>query len=60
MEGKGEEGGGGGGWGKVCFLSRMKETLMVNVTPRQINLTARQMMQINRVTSFSLTVCTNP
>ena len=41
--GEGDEHGGGGGWGKVCVLSRAKETLIVNLTSRQINLTSRQM-----------------
>ena len=34
----------GGGCGKVYFHSRANETLMVNLTPRQINLTPKQMV----------------
>ena len=36
-EGEGEiDGGGEGDSGKVCFLSKAKETLMVNIAPKQI------------------------
>jgi len=31
-----------GVWGKVYFLSKAKETLTVNLTARQTNLTSRQ------------------
>jgi len=30
--------GGGEGWGKVCFLSKAKETLIVNLAPKQTNM----------------------
>jgi len=41
-EGEGEiYGGEEGDWSKVCFLPREKETLMVNLTPKHINMTLR-------------------
>jgi len=46
--------------GYISFLSRIKETLMVNLTPRQINLTPQQMKQICRVAPSPLTVHTIP
>jgi len=52
-EGEGEK---DGGWGKVCFLSRVKETLMVNLAHRQTNVTPRQ----RSVTPTPLTVHTIP
>jgi hypothetical protein len=47
-----------GDWDKVCFLPREKKTLMVNLTPRQINLTPKQMVQICRVAPCPLHVHT--
>jgi len=33
-----------GSWGNVCFLSRAKETLKVNLMPKMINFTPKQMV----------------
>ena len=51
---------GEGGWGKVCFLSTTKKTLMVNITPKQINLTPKQMVPICIVAPTPLIVHTIP
>jgi len=43
------DGGGDGDWGKICFLFKVKETLIVNMTPRQTTLLCSAL-------SFSLSV----
>jgi len=45
---------------KVCFLSRVKDTWLVNFAPRQINLTPRQITLLFSVLPSSLTVHTIP
>jgi len=45
-----------GACGKVGFISRANEILMINLTPRRINLTFKQMEQICKVVSSPLTV----
>ena len=48
------------GWGKVCFLSRTKETMMVNLTPKKTNLTLIKMTFLFSVTPSSLAIPTIP
>ena len=58
-EEKGEiDGGGEGDYGKVCFLSNAKETLMVNLAPKQTNMTPTQTALICSVLPSPLTVHT--
>jgi len=60
-EGEGEiNGGGEGDWGKTCFLSKAKETLMVNLTTRQINMTPRQITLVCNALPSPLIVHTIP
>lgn len=49
---------GGGGHGKVFFLSKMKLTLMINLTYKETNLTLRQMTLLYGVEPSQLTVHT--
>jgi len=55
VEGGSRKGWWGRGYGKVYFLSREKETLMVNFAPRQTNLTHKKTACVS---SSSLTVHT--
>jgi len=60
-ERKGEReinGGGEGDWGKVCFLFKAKETLMVNLALKQTNMTPRQTTLICSALPSPLTVNT--
>jgi len=50
------DGGGEGDKGKVCFLSKAKETLMVNLAPKQINMTPKQTALLCSALLSSLTV----
>jgi len=49
-----------GGWGNVSFLSRAKETLIVNLASKQINLTSKQIVLLCSTPPFPLTVHTIP
>jgi len=57
MEGEGERDGGGGYC--VRFVSRAKETLMVNLAPILINLTPKQTVLLCNALPSPLTVHTN-
>jgi len=60
-KGEGEiDGGGEWDWGKVCFLSKAKETLMVNLSPKQTNMTPRQTTLFCSALPSLLTVHTIP
>jgi hypothetical protein len=48
------------GTGKLCFLSKAKETLMVNLAPKQTNMTPRQTTLLCSALPSPLTVHTIP
>ena len=60
MGGEGKRDEGGGGWSKICFLSRAKETLMVNLTPKQTNHAPRETAFLCNVAPSPFTIHTIP
>jgi len=49
-----------GDWGKICFLFKVKETLMINLAPKQTNMAPRQIALLCNALSSQLIVYTIP